>query len=616
MTGVTGISADVRAALGTDLSNELQRLKPLEGKWQSRAVQALQNEVNRFINIFRTGKFSTEAQVCTRLEKEVKKLQRRMDEITFNADKGDMHQVKYDIRMLESIADLTNKMTGFLDKFAERKGKTTKSYMKFRGSLNELRTLNQQSLERSKRILESVTPRLATFLETPKAKEIKRSVTPLIKAQAGRVVVPRHLQIARTLQDTIKHAQSVGKNRAGYAESLSANTLAEFRNILESEPEKLAAKEEKLLKRAKAASHEIRGAFIRSGGVPSEISSTLRSLEAEIEKLEKPQGAPQATLAEALPKLVQTAYKQHGLRDRLSETQNSELVELLFVNIKPPANSPEEAARVGKKTIELIAFAFQSENIPAELQERLSDLDELISKLPIVKKEVREERPSERVVRDLPGLIAEAFEQYGIAGVLKTEEKTFLENLSNPEAVQKMPIKKLQENVGRAIPLLQRAVMGAYGDIPPELMKKMEGIEKQAKRMQKFQGRVEEARVKLTEAERKRAIAEAKRVKTEGQKALIKAIALGREHGGYSVFGGPDNSTNRFLDELRDQDPTSFSSKTADRALRILFGGFGWDIEKIPPHIMPSMVALNASVRKMREIESPMWLKQFRTSKF
>lgn len=628
MTSVTSIATDVKAALGTDLTKELQRLKPLEGKWGSRAIQTVQNELNRLVNIFKTGKFSTEAQVCVRLDKAVKKLETKMKQehkmIEQAGGKGKIELVKQDIEFRQSVDKLASQMTKLLDKFSERKGKPTKEYLTFSKDLRELRYLNEKELKADEKILDSLTPRQAVMRQVPepKAKVVGEEVT-LVRKGRGQIVVPPRVQLAKALHEAIIRAQKSGPR---FGENVSRETLQGLKELLESDPETLAQKPEKLIKSARSATHEIRGAFVLTRQpVPEEISAALRSVEKQADELEKSERKvkPQDKLASDLPRLIRDAYQKHDLRSQLTEEQRSELKELLTADLKPP-QEPEEAARLGKKAVDLIAHGFRQHgrSIPAELEDRLSDLEELLSKLPILAKEIKEERPSEIVARDLPGIVRDAFSvPGGIEGQLKAEDKAFLEKLKDAEAVRKMPLKTLSESTRRAIPLLQRAVMASYGDIPPDLMKRMTDINRQAGTLVGFEkGRAERARVQLTEAERSRATNMARQVKTEGQNALIKAITHAREasktmhqRGALGRIFLGDSPENRRLDELRDKEPFRFSSKDAEEALVLLRKGFGDDESKIPQKVSIALKVLETHVEKMREIESPDWQDQFRT---
>ncbi|MCE5319341.1 MAG: hypothetical protein LLG04_18495, partial [Parachlamydia sp.] len=158
MTSVTSLASDVRAALGTDLSKELQRLEPIKGKLGSRIIQAIQNEVNRFVNIFKTGKFATDSQVCVLLDKEVAKLSKLMkEEEALLKKKGtDESLVKQDISFRESVEALSGKMAEIVHKFAGKNHKPSKELLKLDKDLQKLHEQNHKEIEHDKKTLQNM----------------------------------------------------------------------------------------------------------------------------------------------------------------------------------------------------------------------------------------------------------------------------------------------------------------------------------------------------------------------------------------------------------------------------------------------------------------------------
>lgn len=148
----------LQSHLEIDLKREMERLEEPKGFIGSRFVTLVQNEFNRFINIFVTREFSTDSQIYVLLDKEVKALSKIMNKIDRKTGEKSEHTNPEVLRenqaVHQSIRELTSTISEMMEKTKKVSGrKDLKELQHLQEDLRALKENNNRELIQDSHLL-------------------------------------------------------------------------------------------------------------------------------------------------------------------------------------------------------------------------------------------------------------------------------------------------------------------------------------------------------------------------------------------------------------------------------------------------------------------------------
>ncbi|MCE5319342.1 MAG: hypothetical protein LLG04_18500 [Parachlamydia sp.] len=432
--------------LGPKIYEAMQRIEPLKGSIKDKISQVVQNRVNYFIDIFKTGKFTTDSQVCTLLNKEVGKLNKLMDQADKKVTRTkDPKALQEQLTLRKEIEKTTDKILDLMHQTGAHTGNRTKSFQKLEKSIGELLKRNQITIDNETKILRhfgkgadtqrNLARTLKDFASLTKQYEVFR------ESEKGNVSVFSRLP---------QRMQDISKTSVDELATMSPSTFI-------SRAENLC----KWTRKIYAAKTLVQGGMTtnvrRQTAIPPEVKDRLEALERQVAALkkEKPAEAKTARKGAEMVKLKLKDQRQVArnlplfIKDALSlpgfsPQEQRELNELMENNLKPPT-SPEEARRVGKRAIQIVKdvivdqYHIRGAKMTRQVEDLEKDLNSLegaISRLPILEKGAPEEPATELLKRERPKIVQELkaiYEDFEMDKLLEPHERITLATLINPK---------------------------------------------------------------------------------------------------------------------------------------------------------------------------------------
>lgn len=119
-------TSEIKAVMGADLYNAMKRLSPVEGNVAVRVVKHLERLVNQFIEGFKTGFWTQDAQICFRLDHDVRRMTQMLEEDDKKlGEHPSTQEVKGDLKFREALETRAEKILQIMQKLAERQPKVT-----------------------------------------------------------------------------------------------------------------------------------------------------------------------------------------------------------------------------------------------------------------------------------------------------------------------------------------------------------------------------------------------------------------------------------------------------------------------------------------------------------
>lgn len=323
-------AAEVKGVVGADLYNAMQRLGPVEGKMGVRVVKHLENLINRFIDLFKTGRWSTEAQICIRMDRDIKKMIKVLEQDDKRlAEHPDVKEAEGDLKFREAVGLRAEKMLQIMQRLAERQPKVSpkKEFKELVNDFAKFKQINDKGIERDIRILGAKAVKKGAEI-SPEEKKQMRAARAEAYAQLRVVEEP---QIKKGFEK--RHQEAVTK----YKEDIAAG-----------------------IHRGKTED-VLRGELKRKG-----------------EALTQQKGG--IALAGQLPKLLEQAYKQ-GIDKHLSDQENELLQTLTREKLNRMALF--EVTDKSHEVLKLINKAFfnKGSQVPPELKKEFDAIREQIQKI-------------------------------------------------------------------------------------------------------------------------------------------------------------------------------------------------------------------------------------------
>ncbi|MCE5317611.1 MAG: hypothetical protein LLG04_09695, partial [Parachlamydia sp.] len=325
------VAAQIKSVVGADLYNAMQRLGPVEGKMGVRVVKHLENLINRFIELFKTGRWSTEAQICIRMDRDIKQMIKVLEEDDKKlAEHPNVKEAEGDLKFREAVGLRAEKMLAIMQRLAERQPKVspTKEFKELVNDFAKFKQINDKGIAHDFEILGQKAPVKKGVEISPEEKKQMRAARAEAHAQLRVVEEP---QIKKGFEKRHKEADAKfeGEIAAGVHRGKTEDLL--------------------------------RGEIKRKG-------ETLSQQKAGI------------ALAGLIPRLLEQAYKQ-GIDKHLSDQENEQLQSLTRekLNRLDLLQVPDTSREV----LKLINRAFfnKGSQVPPELKKEFEAIREQISKI-------------------------------------------------------------------------------------------------------------------------------------------------------------------------------------------------------------------------------------------
>lgn len=164
--------------LPSDFNRLAQRVGDVKGTFGSRVITHIQHEFHRVVTLFKTGKWSTDAQVCARLSDSLSKCTKELK----NLDKGinpdtPKRDVSNNLEFHLAVRESTKEMKQLADMLAKSPGTAvSKEFKKLVDRFGELKQTLDSGVDRDREILGTVKAKMG---------EVKRGKGPEIAAKGA-----------------------------------------------------------------------------------------------------------------------------------------------------------------------------------------------------------------------------------------------------------------------------------------------------------------------------------------------------------------------------------------------------------------------------------------------
>lgn len=186
-------TGEIKGFVGADLFNAMQRIGPVEGKMGVRVVKHLENLYNRFIDLFKTGRWSTEAQICIRMDRDIKKMIKVLEEDDKKLGAHpDAKEAEGDLKFRELVAHRAEKMLQIMHRLAERQPRVspTKEFKDLVNDFAKFMQINDKGIARDHQILGDKAVKKSVEI-TPEEKKGMRAACAEARAQIRIVEEPQ-----------------------------------------------------------------------------------------------------------------------------------------------------------------------------------------------------------------------------------------------------------------------------------------------------------------------------------------------------------------------------------------------------------------------------------------